>query len=355
MKSTKKQKALILAPHTFNFEQAKTAFGLIRGTDRFQIVGVIDPEKSGQDAGMIVDGNVRDIPVFASSKEAFQKLIETPEVAIVGITPSGGRLIPELLRFIEESIEEGLDIVNGLHEFIEEKRHLVEAAQRRGVKLHDIRKPRSKMGLRFWSGEIRRVKAPRIVVLGTDCAVGKRTTTRWLWEACNRSGIKTEMIFTGQTGWMQSGHDYGFIFDSTPNDFVSGELEDVIVRCDRDCSPDLILLEGQSSLRNPSGPCGAEFLCSAMAKGVILQHVPARRTLHFTNASLPMPDLRGDLELIKIYGSQTIALTLSSEGLDPDELEDIKIDHQRRLGLPVFLQKENGVDEIVALIRKFLT
>ena len=75
---------------------------------------------------------------------------------------------------------------------------------------------------------------------------------------------------------MQSGHDYGFIFDSTPNDFVSGELENVVFRCDRDCSPDLILLEGQSSLRNPSGPCGAEFLCSAMAKGVILQHMPGR-------------------------------------------------------------------------------
>ena len=199
MKFTGRQKALILAPHTFNFEQAKTAFGLIRGTERFQIVGVIDSEKSGQDAGMIVDGNVRDIPVFASSSQAFEKLSEIPEVAIVGITPPGGRLIPELLNFIEEAIKEGLDIVNGLHEFLEEKPHLVEAAQRRGVKLHDIRKPRSKMDLCFWSGEITRVRAPRIVVMGTDCVVGKRTTTRWLWEACNRLGIKTEMIFTGQT------------------------------------------------------------------------------------------------------------------------------------------------------------
>jgi uncharacterized NAD-dependent epimerase/dehydratase family protein len=145
MKFTGRQKALILAPHTFNFEQAKTAFGLIRGTEPFQIVGVIDPEKSGQDAGMIVDGNDRDIPVFASSSQAFEKLSEIPEVAIVGITPPGGRLIPELLNFIEEAIEEGLDIVNGLHEFLEEKPHLVEAAQRRGVKLNDIRKPCLKM------------------------------------------------------------------------------------------------------------------------------------------------------------------------------------------------------------------
>ncbi|MEC8283010.1 MAG: DUF1611 domain-containing protein, partial [SAR324 cluster bacterium] len=114
MKSTEKQKALILAPHTFNSEQAKTAFGLIRGTDRFEIVGVIDPEKSGQDAGVIVDGNLRGIPVFVSSKHAFEQLSTSPKVAIVGITPSGGLLIPELLNFIEEAIEAGLDIVNGL-------------------------------------------------------------------------------------------------------------------------------------------------------------------------------------------------------------------------------------------------
>ena len=49
---------------------------------------------------------------------------------------------------------------------------------------------------------------------------------------------------------MQSAHDYGFILDATPNDFVSGELESAIVRCDRELAPQLILIEGQSALRN---------------------------------------------------------------------------------------------------------
>ena len=107
-------------------------------------------------------------------------------------------------------------------------------------------------------------------------------------------------------------------------------------------------------MRNPSGPCGSKFLCSAMAKGVILQHLPGRTTLHFNNVSLPMPDIQGDLELIKIYGAQTLALTLNSEGLDSAELEDIRIAYQTSLGLPVFLPKENGVEEIVSIISKFL-
>ena len=91
-----------------------------------------------------------------------------------------------------------------------------------------------------------------------------------------------------------------------------------------------------------------------MAKGVILQHVPGRKTLHFNNVSLPMPDIQGDLELIKVYGARTLALTLSSDGLDFAELEDIRIAHQSSLGLPVFLPKENGVEEIVAIISQFL-
>ena len=59
------------------------------------------------------------------------------------------------------------------------------------------------------------------------------------------------MIYTGQTGWMQ-GYSHGFIFDATPNDFVSGEIERVVLECVDVYKPDLILLDGQSSLRNPS-------------------------------------------------------------------------------------------------------
>lgn len=348
------QNALVLAPHTFNFERAKTAFGLIRGSDRFRIVGVIDPEQAGQDAGIVVDGTARGIPVFASIAEACEQAPARPEVAIVGITTSGGKLLPELLSFIEDSVEHGLGVVNGLHEFLTDKPDLVAAAKRKGTTLLDIRKPRSKMELNFWTGEITKVRAPRLAILGTDCAVGKRTTTRWLWEACNTAGIKTEMIFTGQTGWMQSEHDYGFIFDSTPNDFVSGELESAIVRCDRERAPDLILLEGQSSLRNPSGPCGSEYLCSAMARGVILQHAPGRKVFRAQAAELPIPDISGDLDLIRIYGSRTLAVTLSTECLNPVEVPRIQAEHQQRLGLPVLLPKEHGVEALVPLVREFL-
>ena len=92
-------------------------------------------------------------------------------------------------------------------------------ARRRGRRegRRDPRRPEDREArreLHFWSGDILEVEAPRIAVLGTDCALGKRTTARFLVEACRRAGLRTELIFTGQTGWMQ-GAPYGFILDSS--------------------------------------------------------------------------------------------------------------------------------------------
>jgi uncharacterized NAD-dependent epimerase/dehydratase family protein len=61
-----KDTALILTNGRFATSDAKTAHGLIRGTDRFSIVSVIDPVSYGKDAGEIVDGRFRNIPVFES-------------------------------------------------------------------------------------------------------------------------------------------------------------------------------------------------------------------------------------------------------------------------------------------------
>ena len=76
------------------------------------------------------------------------------------------------------------------------------------------------------------------------------------------------------------------------------------MRCDRELAPQLILIEGQSALRNPSGPCGAEFLSSAQAKGVILQHAPGRELYKTTERPWPMADIADDIKIIQLYGSK---------------------------------------------------
>ena len=101
------------------------------------------------------------------------------------------------------------------------------------VTIRDIRKPRPGKDMRLFDGSVADVAAIRIAVLGTDCAIGKRTTATVLTNALNAAGISTVLIGTGQTGLMQ-GAKYGVAMDAVPPQFCCGELERVILAASRD-------------------------------------------------------------------------------------------------------------------------
>jgi uncharacterized NAD-dependent epimerase/dehydratase family protein len=344
--------AVVLAPGAFKTETAKTAHGLVRGSERFDIVGVIDASAAGQDAGEALDGRRRDIPIFASLAEAQERARRRPDTCIVGVAVGGGMMPPSMRAALIEAAGAGLTLVNGLHDLAAADPEIAAAAARGGARIVDVRRPRPFGELHFWTGAIAGVRAPRLAVLGTDCALGKRTTARLLVEACRAAGLKAEMIYTGQTGWMQ-GARYGFILDATPNDFVSGELEHAIVTCDREAAPDLIVIEGQSALRNPSGPCGAELLVSAQAAAVILQHAPGRP--HFKgHPGWPFPPIEEDIELVRLYGARVLALTLNGERLSAPALMEAQHSLASRLALPVVRPLEEGAEALVPAVKRYL-
>ena len=51
-----KSNAIVITGGYLDSSNAKTAHGLIRGTDRFKIVGFIDHKSAGKDAGEVLDG-----------------------------------------------------------------------------------------------------------------------------------------------------------------------------------------------------------------------------------------------------------------------------------------------------------
>jgi uncharacterized NAD-dependent epimerase/dehydratase family protein len=346
--------AIVLCDGRYATINGKTAHGLVRGTDRYRILAVVDPVSAGRDAGEILDGVRRDITIVGSIGEALKRLSPRPAYAIVGIATSGGRLTADLRESLKEALESGLSIVNGLHEFASDDAELVSLARKNALTITDIRRVRPRGELHFWTGEIERLAVPRIAVLGTDCALGKRTTTRLLVEACRRGGMRAEWISTGQTGWLQ-GAPFGILLDSLPNDFVSGELEHAILSCARELSPDVIFLEGQSSLRNPSGPCGSELIVSGGARGVILQHAPGRVFFEgYEEAGFRVPPVAEEIELIRLLGARTLALALNGEGLAHEPLQASRSDLERQLEIPVVLPLEEGVDVLVPVIMGFL-
>ncbi|HTO76438.1 MAG TPA: DUF1611 domain-containing protein [Thermoanaerobaculia bacterium] len=346
--------AIVLCDGYFATNNAKTAHGLVRGTERYRILGVLDAPTAGRDAGEVLDGVRRGIPVFASLSEALAGLREKPDYAIVGVATSGGVFTPGLERALLEAVESGLSIVNGLHHLAADLPAVAEAARRKGVTITDVRRPKKAGELHFWTGEVLRLPTPRIAILGTDCALGKRTTTRMLAQAARAAGIRTEWIYTGQTGWLQ-GAPFGFVLDATPNDFVSGELEQAILSCARALSPELILIEGQSALRNPSGPCGSEALLSGGARGVILQHAPHRHCFEgLEDLGCVLPPVAEEIELIGFYGARTLGMALNGEGLTREALAAERGRLERALGIPVALPLEEGVERLLPAIRKFL-
>ena len=347
--------AIILTNGRLATSDAKTAHGLIRGTERFEIVGVIDPLNAGKDAGQILDGQVRNIPVFDSIRSLMDQSRQKPDYGIIGVALSGGRLPEDWNEILLEVLENRISIISTMHQLLSETPLLRDAARKSSAKIIDLRKPKPVDRLHFWHGDIYGVRAAKIAVLGLDCAIGKRTTARFIMETCRQNGIRTEMIYTGQTGWLQ-GFKYGFIFDATPNDFVSGELEHAVVECDRRASPELMLIEGQSGLRNPSGPCGSEIIVSANVKGVILQHAPFRvyyEELEHLNCRLP--DVKDEIELIRMYGAKTLAVTLNGEGGSRQELTEYRQNLAQQLQLPVVSPLHEGTQFLLPVIHRFLS
>ena len=349
------QNAIVFTHNLLAENFAKTAHGLLRGTDRYNVVAVIDSLHYGKDAGEVLDGKKINIPVYKSVTDFIDASDINAELCIVGVAFPGGILPKNCREELIEAIKCELSIVSGLHHYLSEDSEFVALANQHNVKLIDIRKPKPVSDLRFWSGKILDINIPIIAVLGTDCAVGKRTTSRLILENCKKQNINAELIYTGQTGWMQ-GYQHGFIFDATPNDFVSGELERAILECVDQSNPELILLEGQSSLRNPSGPGGSELILSGNAKSVIIVHPIARKYfVDLEEFEYEIPDLIDEIKLIESYGANVIGVGINEENATEDELIKFKNKYSQLLKIPVVLPLTDGVDDIVSNIKENLS
>jgi uncharacterized NAD-dependent epimerase/dehydratase family protein len=341
-------KALVLTNGILTHSDAKTAHGLIRGTERFTIVGVVDDASTaGKDAGELLDGKHRHIPIYATLADALAA--EQASYLIIGIATVGGVLPDSMIAIIQAAIQAGLSIVNGLHDYLQDRPEIAELAAKHQVDLIDVRRPKARKDLHFWTGDILQLATPIIAVMGMDCAMGKRTTARLIRQACHAQNLKAEMIYTGQTGWLQGGK-YGFIFDSTLNDFVCGELENAILTCAREENPDFILLEGQASLRNPSGPCGLEFLISGKAKSVILVFAPKRKYFDNEEHWGEIPSVESEIEIIEKLGSKVIALAMNTELCTEEEAFALQSQFEKSTGLPVLLPIQEGVDKIIPVL-----
>ncbi len=229
--------AVVYCEANFGAMDGKTANGLVRHSEKYKILSVIDSTKAGMDSGAVLDEHENGIPICRSLAAALELAGGVPDYFIFGMAPSSGMLSPIERSLVLEAMGLGMDIVNGLHEFLNDDPEFAEASRAGNVEIIDIRRPRPKKDLRMFSGSIASVTCPRIAVLGTDGAIGKRTTATILARALNERGIKTVLVGTGQTGLIQ-GARYGIAVDAIPCQFCSGEMESTMVAAFEGEQPD---------------------------------------------------------------------------------------------------------------------
>lgn len=326
-------KAVVMCEGNFGNPNGKTAHGLVRYSDLYEIVGVLDSTLAGRDAAEYLDGKPRGIPIFASLDEAISSARARPTHFVMGVATDGGRIPAEYHPVIRKAIESGLHVVAGLHEKLNDNPELVALAKKHGVTLSDVRTVPPKEEQHFFTGKIEEVACPVIAVLGTDSAIGKRTTARVLVKALNEAGYKAVFVGTGQTGRLQ-GAKYSIILDSLVNDFLTGEIEHVVWSAWKNEKPDIIVLEGQGGLTHPGYPGGYELICGGRVKGVILQHAPGRKFLDGF-PMYPMGDPVRDITIAEtLSGHPVLAITINHENLTPAEVEQWKKRLSERFARP---------------------
>jgi uncharacterized NAD-dependent epimerase/dehydratase family protein len=325
--------AVVYCEANFGDIDGKTANGLIRSSDRYEILAVIDSEKAGLDSGDVLDGEPNGIPLCADLADAIAKTGCVPGFFIFGIAPSSGMLSPVERGVLLQAIARGMNIVNGLHEFLNDDPEFAAAAAAHAVTILDVRRPRDKKDLRLWSGRISTVTCPRIAVLGTDSAIGKRTTATILVRALNEAGIKAVLVGTGQTSLIQ-GVRYGVAIDAIPIQFCSGEIESTVVEAFEREDPDVIVIEGQGALIHPAYVSSCAILRGGRPHAVILQHAPAR-TMMSDFADIPMPTPQSEIDLIQAFAdTRVIGLTINHEHMTDAEVTAAIARYESELGVP---------------------
>ncbi len=185
--------------------------------------------------GCEVDLGVPDMSVTEAVRAGARSLL-------IGVAPIGGVVPDSWWASIEEAAHAGLDIVCGLHFKLAEFPKLVAAAKASGARLIDVRNPAKNLPV----GTGLKRSGKRVLMVGTDCAIGKKYSALALDQAMREAGMNSTFRATGQTGIMLAGE--GIPIDSVVADFIAGAAE--LISPDNDLNH-WDVIEGQGSLFHP--------------------------------------------------------------------------------------------------------
>ena len=262
---------------------------------------------------------------------------------VIGVAPVGGVLPAAWLPDLESAISFGLDVVSGMHTRLTSFPSLMHAAERHGVRLHDVRHADTT----FPAATGRKRTGKRVATVGTDCALGKKYTALALTRALAEHGAHATFRATGQTGIMIAGE--GIAIDAVVADFIAGAAEAL----SPDNAPDhWDVIEGQGSLFHPAyAGVTLGLLHGSQPDAFVLCHDPTRVTIEYF-PGFPIPPLRDAIEQYLVAGRVTnraircAGVSINSSTLSDAEWQSYAAGLSSELGVPVCDPMRGGMNAI---------
>jgi len=301
----------------------KTARGVLRYSPE-SVVAVLDSQADADEH----EG-------FPLVQTVDQALRYEPTAALVGVATQGGRFPPAWRELIQSCIRAGLDVENGLHEFLSTDPEMSALAREHGVELRDLRKPPP--GLNVPTGENLTHGSTSILLVGSDCAIGKMTVALELDREARRRGLASAFVPTGQTGIAIAG--WGISVDAVVADFIAGAAEQLVLEGVRRGGSDVVFVEGQGSLLHPAYSGVTMGLIHGSAPhAYVLCHKAGDRFVD-EDERYPMPPLsrlaalHEDISLIA-RPARVAAVALNTRDLDEAEARRAVAEAEAETGLP---------------------
>jgi uncharacterized NAD-dependent epimerase/dehydratase family protein len=343
--ASRERRLLLLAEgHSADPHHGKTARGVLRYRPD-DVVAILDSERAGETlGGHRIVGTVDEALAFG------------PTTALVGVATSGGRFPPAWRVLLKECIANGLDLENGLHEFVSEDAELTGLAARHGAELRDLRKPPP--GLNVPTGENLTHGATVVLTVGSDCAIGKMSVALELDAETRRRGVASVFVPTGQTGIAIAG--WGISIDAVVADFLAGASESLVLE-GVERGGELLWVEGQGSLLHASySGVTLGLIHGSAPHAFVLCHIAGQDVVD-DDPRFPMPSLSELVELhersaLLARPAKVVAIALNTRFLDEEGARAAIAAAEAETGLPaddvVRFGAERLVDSVLEAVRQ---
>ena len=317
----------------------KMGHGILRYSQN-PVACVVDFNHGGTTTRELLDFGP-DVPVVSSVEDA---LAHGPEVLVLGMAPSGGRLPAEMVKEVDHAVGAGLCVVNGLHEFLSGRYPELPSLQW----IWDIRREPDGLGIAW--GRASELANRRVLLVGTDMAIGKMTAGLEIQKSALQRNIQAEFLATGQIGIVISGR--GIPLDAIRVDYACGAVEKMVLDA---ADAELTIVEGQGSLLHPGSTSTLPLIRGACPTHLILCHRAGMTELDTVGLTVSVPPLNEVIDLYESIASacgtysrpQTVAIALNTAHLDDQEAAAVLSDTADATGRLVVDPVRQGASVLV--------